>query len=79
MDIMVALGEYVHGRFELPGLNMTLNYNPGCLIAFSGKLQHGANCLRGQCVWLAFYMGDQEYDLLSSSDVGHMNIHAFQE
>lgn len=45
LDILVAVGEYENGRIEFPGLGMRLKYDPGTVIAFSGRvLRHGANC-----------------------------------
>ena len=44
-DILVGLGEYQNRRIEFPGLGMRLKYDPGTVLAFSGRvLQHGANC-----------------------------------
>jgi hypothetical protein len=80
VGMLVALGKYDHGRFELPDLNMTLKYNPGCLVVFSGSLlQHGADCFGGQHACIAFYMGDKEHDICSSPVVGYTNIRIFQE
>jgi hypothetical protein len=45
LDIMVALGEYENGRIEFPGLGMRFKYDPGTVVAFTGRvLRHGANC-----------------------------------
>ena len=45
MDILVALGEYENGRIEFPGLGSRLKYDPGTIVAFTGRvLQHGSNC-----------------------------------
>jgi len=45
LDILVALGEYENGRIEFPGLGMRLKYDPGTVVAFTGRvLQHGASC-----------------------------------
>lgn len=79
MGILVSLGEYDDGQFELPDLNMTLKYNPGCLVAFSGSLlQHRADCLGGQHACVAFYT-DKGRDLLSSPAASYTNIRIFQE
>lgn len=44
-DLLVALGNYTHGRFSLPGLGLRLRYDPGCILSFSGRLfRHGASC-----------------------------------
>ena len=45
LDILVALGEYENGRIEFPGLGMRFKYDPGTVVAFTGRvLRHGANC-----------------------------------
>ena len=45
LDIMVALGEYENGQIEFPGLGMRFKYDPGTVVAFTGRvLRHGANC-----------------------------------
>ena len=52
-DMLIALGEYDHGRLSLPGLGLVLWYNPGAIAAFSRKiLQHGATC-PGNCACIA--------------------------
>ena len=35
-DFLIALGDYQHGRFGIPGLGVFLKYNPGTDLAFSG-------------------------------------------
>lgn len=58
LDLMVALGVYEHGRFTVPGLGYTFKYNPGTIVAFSGKIfRHGAECA-GDRACIAFYMRD---------------------
>ena len=55
-DILVALGEYENGRIEFPGLGMRLKYDPGTIVAFTGRvLQHGANC-PGDRACIAYHM-----------------------
>jgi len=45
LDILVAVREYENGRIEFPGLGMRLKYDPGTVVAFTGRvLRHGANC-----------------------------------
>ena len=80
MDLLVALGSYDHGRFQLPGLNLTLKYNPGCVVAFSGMLlQHGADCSSGERACIAVYMCDNVHERLGSPVVGYANIDAFRK
>jgi len=64
LDFLIAVGEYEHGRFEVPGLGLRFKYNAGMAIAFSGKIfQHGANCV-GNRACIAFYMRDLVLDRL---------------
>ncbi|KIM34639.1 hypothetical protein M413DRAFT_144266 [Hebeloma cylindrosporum] len=65
LEFLLALGEYEHGRFEVPGLGLTLKYNSGTGLAFSGKIfRHGAECV-GNRACIAFYMRDNVLDRLS--------------
>lgn len=58
LDFMLALGNYDNGRFAVPAFGYTFKYNPGAMIAFSGKIfQHGAEC-PGDRACIAFYMRD---------------------
>lgn len=58
MDMLLALGEYDHGRFSVPAFGYTLKYNPGTIVALSSKIfQHGATC-EGNRAAIAFYMRD---------------------
>ena len=80
MEILVALGKYDHGRFGLPDLNVTLKYNPGCVIALSRMLlQHGADCSGGERACIAFYMCDAVHARLGLPVVGYANIDTFQK
>jgi hypothetical protein len=64
LDLLIAVGEYKHGRFELPGIGLTLKYDPGTAVAFSGKIfRHGAHCV-GDRACIAFYMRDNVLDRL---------------
>ena len=57
-DMLIALGTYHDGRLELPGLGMVYRYNPGTIIAFSGKaFEHGSTC-SGNRACIALYMRD---------------------
>lgn len=64
LDLLIAVGEYEHGRFELPGIGLNLKYDPGTAVAFSGKIfRHGARC-EGDRACIAFYMRDNVLDRL---------------
>jgi len=63
-DILVAVGKYKHGRMELPGLGMRLQYDPGTVVALAGRvLQHGANC-PGDRVCIAYHMKENVIESL---------------
>lgn len=58
LDLMLALGNYDNGRFAVPAFGYTFKYNPGTLIALSGKIfRHGAEC-PGDRACIVFYMRD---------------------
>jgi hypothetical protein len=64
LDLVVALGTYDHGRFALPAFGYTFKYNPGTMIAMSGKIfRHGATCT-GDRACIAFYMRNNVLDRL---------------
>jgi hypothetical protein len=64
LDLMVALGKYEHGRFALPAFGYTFKYNPGTMVATSGKIfRHGATCM-GDRASIAFYMRNNVLDRL---------------
>ena len=73
-DMLIALGEYDHGRLSLPGLGLVLRYNPGTVAAFSGKiLQHGATC-PGNRACIAYYMRDNVLERLKEPHINWTNI-----
>jgi len=64
LDFLIVIGDYQHGRFEVPGLGLTFKYNPGTALAFSGKIfRHGAHC-DGDRACIAFYMRDNVLERL---------------
>jgi len=63
-DILLALGVYENGRIEFPGLGMRFKYDPGTVVAFTGRvLQHGASC-PGDRACIAYHMKDNVIDKL---------------
>ena len=72
--MLIALGEYDHGRLSLPGLGLVLRYNPSTVAAFSGKiLQHGATC-PGNRACIAYYMRDNVLERLKEPHINWTNI-----
>jgi hypothetical protein len=78
-DMLIALGEYDHGRLSLPGLGLVLRYNPGTIAAFSGKiLQHGATC-PGNRACIAYYMRDTVLERLKEPHISWTNIKLYTD
>jgi len=76
-DMLVALGEYEHGRISLPGLGLIYRYNPGTIIAFSGKIfQHGATC-PGDRACLAYYMHDNVLERVAAPMISWPNVRLY--
>jgi hypothetical protein len=77
-DLLVALGKYQHGRFELPGLGLIYRYNPGTMICFAGSaFEHGANC-NGDRACIAFYMKDNIMKRLGLPIADWLNVGEYQ-
>jgi len=73
-DILVPLGKYENGWFELPGLGLTLKYDPRTIVAITGRvLRHGAFC-PGDRVCLAYYMRQQVVKQLTGLNPGWMDM-----
>lgn len=73
-DMLIALGHYEHGRFSIPGLGMLYRYNPGTILAFSGKaFEHGASC-PGNRACIALYMKDNVIKRLKQPTPSWLNI-----
>ena len=65
-DMLLTLGNYDDGEIVFPNLGVWLRYNPGTLVALSGKLiQHGVEEVDGDRVCLAFYMKDNVHERLN--------------
>ena len=78
-DMLIALGEYDHGRLSLPGLGLVLWYNPGTIAAFSRKiLQHGATC-PGNRACMAYYMHDTVLERLKEPRISWTNIKLYTD
>lgn len=57
-DILLTVGDYANSRLELPGLGMRFKYDPGTMVALTGRvLQHGAIC-PGDRACIAYHMRD---------------------
>jgi len=77
MDFLVALGQYSDGRIDIPGLGLRFRYDPGCVVAFSGKLlRHGVTC-PGDRGCIAYYMRDTVQERLGQQVGGWQRISDF--
>jgi hypothetical protein len=64
LDLLLALGNYDRGRLSLPAFGYTFRYNPGTMVAMSGKIfLHGVTCV-GDRACIAFYMRNNVLDRL---------------
>ena len=56
-DLLATVGDYERARMNLPGLGLRLGYDPGTVVAFSGRLlQHGVAEVSGERACIAYYM-----------------------
>lgn len=73
-DFIVALGEYMGGSAEFPGLGCRLRYNPGTMISHLGRvLRHGVAC-PGDRACLAFYMRENVVKEMGVGGCEWMNV-----
>ena len=64
-DMLVSLGNYTDGRFEVPGIGLRLNYPPGTVIGIcSWALLHGAGKVNGDRICLAYFMRNKVLERL---------------
>ena len=77
LDILVALGEYTHGRLEIPTFNIAFQYDPGCLAA-GRLLRHRVMC-EGERACIAYYMRDNVMERLGQEVVSWNNINDYRQ
>ena len=64
-DILVSVGEYKDCYLDIPTLGLKLEYSPGTIVAFSGRLlRHGVNKVDGHRCCFAYYMRDNIHNFL---------------
>jgi len=62
-DILGSVGDYKNGGMALPGLGIELMYDPGVMVAISGKIiRHGVPRVDGDRVCWAWYMRDAVHE-----------------
>jgi hypothetical protein len=58
-DILTIVGNYSNGHMRMPSLQLEFKYDPGCMIAFSGRIvRHGVHEVEGDRIAWAWYMRD---------------------
>lgn len=62
-DILTSVGNYSNARMSMPSLQLEFRYDPGCMIAFSGRIvSHGVHAVEGDRIAWAWYMRDAVHD-----------------
>ncbi|KIK79395.1 hypothetical protein PAXRUDRAFT_121743, partial [Paxillus rubicundulus Ve08.2h10] len=65
MDLLASVGACRNASFQLSNLRTTLRYDPGTVVAFSGRvLRHGASKAEGDRACLAYYMRDNVHKVM---------------
>jgi hypothetical protein len=78
-DLLATLGSYHSGKMKLPGLGLILDYNPGTVVALSGRIVlHEVPEVVGNRVCLAYYMRDNVHERHQVPVLGWMNIFKYQ-
>ncbi|KIN94699.1 hypothetical protein M404DRAFT_167622, partial [Pisolithus tinctorius Marx 270] len=58
-DMLVTVGDYEDCVLDIPTLGLQFLYNPGTVVAFSGRLlRHGVSSVGGNRCCFAYYMRD---------------------
>ncbi|KAG1740136.1 uncharacterized protein EDB91DRAFT_1053398, partial [Suillus paluster] len=58
-DILTTVGNYSNAHMSMPSLQLEFMYDPGVMIAFSGRIvRHGVHEIAGDRVAWAWYMRD---------------------
>lgn len=78
-DLLLTLGNYELGRFEVPGIGLRLAYDPGTIVAVAGKtIAHGVSPCEGDRVCIAYFMRDGVHEQLGIRAGGWMNINYYK-
>ena len=69
-DLLATVGEYQDCFLNIPTLGVQLEYSPGTVVAFSGRLlRHGVIEEGGDRCCLAYYMRDNIHNWLGVTSV----------
>jgi len=67
MDLLISVGEYKDGWFQVPGLGYNVFYNSGTAIAIAGRVVvHGARAEGERLVWAQY---------LKENILGELDVH----
>ena len=66
MDLLASVGDYVNGRFNVPGLGPDLLYSSGTVIGVASWVVHHRATARGQQLCLAMWL---QQNVLASSNI----------
>jgi len=62
-DMLVSLGRYTDCDLDLPGLGVSLTYNPGTVVGLSGMmLEHAVPSFEGDRVCYAYFMRNKVHE-----------------
>lgn len=65
-DLLASIGSYSNCIMEFPGIGVSINYLPGTVVAFSGKvLRHGVGACTGERICYAYFMRDSVHRSLT--------------
>jgi hypothetical protein len=74
LDVLLPLGTYADGYFNVPGLGRRFHYSPGDLVGLAGRiLRHSAEC-NGNRACIAFYMRKNVFSSLGLPHVGWAQV-----
>ena len=75
-DLLCTVGEYEDCFMYIPTLGIILEYPPGTLVAFSGRLlRHAVNRVEGNRYTMAYYMRRAVHQWLGVGNPNWMKIH----
>jgi len=79
-DLLTTVGEYQDCFLNIPTLGVQLEYSPGMVVAFSGRLlRHGVIEEGGDRCCLAYYMRDNIHNWLGVPRPDPMRLHKVQD
>lgn len=79
MDLVVSVGNYISGEFQVPGLGLDLWYRPGTVIGLLGRIvRHGAVAFGGRLCF-AQYLRETVLDSLGITQPEWINIRDLEE